>query len=177
MPVFVLLVMVLGGLVYYDYQKTKASILKNESQYYNLVEKMVNNAVASQISKARSGVIPIAENPAVQKAFAERDREQLALLIKHIYDELSKEGVSQLQFHLPPARSFYRAHKPEKYGDDLSSFRRTVVACNKEKKIVQGLEEGVAGFGFRVVVLVTYQSRHIGSVEVGSSFGTSFAQN
>ncbi len=83
-------------------------------------------------------------------------------------------AVEQMQFHTPPTTSFLRLHKPEKFGDDLSSFRATVAAANRETRPVRGLESGVAGFGIRGVHPVRHAGRHVGSVEIGLSFGQPF---
>ena len=85
-----------------------------------------------------------------------------------------KYAVRQFQFHTPPAQSFARIHKPEKFGDDLSSFRQTVVKTNASKTPTFGLEVGVAGLGVRGMVPVFYKSEHLGSIEFGMSFGQAF---
>ncbi|HBI15853.1 MAG TPA: hypothetical protein DDY20_10140 [Desulfobulbaceae bacterium] len=41
--------------------------------------------------------------------------------------EKKKIGIAQFHFHLPLTTSCLRLHMPEKFGDDLSSFRHTVV--------------------------------------------------
>ncbi|RYD01851.1 hypothetical protein N752_27990 [Desulforamulus aquiferis] len=172
-----LIIMTLTMLVMFDYLQTKNSILKNETSYYQLVNKTIENAFDSQINSARYSALSISENPDIQKTFAERNRAEIARLTMPIFNELKAEGISQLQFHIPPATAFYRAHKPDNYGDDLSSFRKTVVECNDKKRVVQGLEQGVGGFGFRVVVPINYQEIHMGSMEIGSDFGDAFAKN
>ena len=61
------------------------------------------------------------------------------------------------------------------FGDDLSSFRFSVLDANKKIQAVRGLENGTAGLGIRgVVPIVTNQSKHLGSVEFGMSFGQPF---
>jgi len=112
----------------------------------------------------------IAHQPNLAKALADRNRFYLQTETVPLFHELSSEfGVSQLQFHLPPATSFFRAHKPGKFGDDLSSFRHTVVATNRNKTRNVGLEKGRAGYGVRAVVPVTYAGKHTGSLEIGIS--------
>ncbi|HEX5635971.1 MAG TPA: methyl-accepting chemotaxis protein, partial [Gammaproteobacteria bacterium] len=86
-------------------------------------------------------------------------------------------GVSQFQFHTPPATSFLRVHKPREFGDDLSSFRKTIVETNAKLQPIGGLESGVAGFGVRGMVPVYHARQHIGSVEFGMSFGKPFFEN
>lgn len=44
----------------------------------------------------------------------------------------------------------------------------------EKKQTVRGVEQGVAGFGLRVVVPMEYQGQHIGTVEFGFDFGEAF---
>lgn len=111
----------------------------------------------------------------VSAKFAARDREALATMMLPAFKILKQRyGVKQFQFHTPDGHSFLRVHKPEKFGDDLSSFRKTVVQANTAKSAVRGLEKGVAGIGIRGVVPVSYQGKHQGSVEFGLSLGNEF---
>ena len=117
----------------------------------------------------------LARNPPSARPFAARDRDELARLLAPAFAELKGPyALSQLQFHLPPAASFFRAHMPEKFGDDLSSFRFTVLEVNRSQRPVAGLENGVGGLGLRGVVPVFHENQHAGSVEVGTSFGQPF---
>ncbi|MEW8659263.1 MAG: methyl-accepting chemotaxis protein [Candidatus Thiodiazotropha endolucinida] len=126
-----------------------------------------------RLAKAMSALV--AGIPEVQGYFASRDRAALEQLFVPGFQVLKKEyGVRQFQFHEPPATSFLRVHKPAKFGDDLSSFRLTVVEGNKSKKVIQGLEVGVAGLGVRGLVPVSHDGQHVGTVEFGMSFGQSF---
>ncbi len=117
----------------------------------------------------------IASMPEMSQAMAEGRRDDLAARTVPLFKELKKQyAVRQFQFHLPPATSFLRAHKAKKFGDDLSSFRKTILATNSSKKAVKGLEKGVAGLGVRGINPVFYDNQHIGSVEFGMSFGPAF---
>lgn len=106
----------------------------------------------------------------VVRLFAERDREGLAEKLHDYHRSLQTEyDIAQFQFHYPDARSFLRLHRVSKFDDDLSSFRRTVVAANKTQRPIKSLEVGRAELGTRVVYPVYYQDKHIGSVEFGGS--------
>lgn len=154
----------------------KNNISREKEELDNLY-KIFLNEVKSKADMATVMAEEVALIPDVQKAFAEKNREKLKEMFIPVFSVLKKEGwVKQFQFHTPPATSFLRIHKPEKFGDDLSSFRLTVVKCNTEKIPVKGLEKGVAGFGIRGVVPVFYQGRHIGSVEFGIAFNDSFVK-
>ncbi len=120
----------------------------------------------------------IASIDVFNEMFANQDREGLSKNLEGVYKKIKKDyNARQFQYHLPPATSFLRLHKLEKFGDDLSSFRKTVIATNSEKKNVVGLEKGVAGLGIRGISPVFFEGRHIGSVEFGMSFGQPFFEN
>ena len=115
------------------------------------------------------------QQPSVLQALERGDRAQLQADTLPVFDALSQDfGLRQFQFHRPPATSYFRAHKPEKFNDDLSGFRETVVITNTERKAVSGIEKGVAGLGVRGVAPVTLQGQHWGSVEFGFSLGQFF---
>jgi len=107
--------------------------------------------------------------------FANNERDALSNALQPTFKAMKdKFHARQFQFHTPPATSFLRLHKPAKFGDDLSSFRSTVVATNSEKKDIMGLEKGVAGLGIRGISPVYHKGKHYGSVEFGMSFGQPF---
>ncbi|MES9943802.1 MAG: methyl-accepting chemotaxis protein [Candidatus Thiodiazotropha sp.] len=131
--------------------------------------------IESEGRLARAMSALVAGIPLVQEHFAARDRDALEALFVPGFQVLKKEyGVRQFQFHEPPATSFLRVHKPAKFGDDLSSFRFTVLEGNQSKSAIQGLEVGVAGLGVRGLVPVSNGGTHVGTVEFGMSFGQSF---
>ena len=117
----------------------------------------------------------VASMPPVQQAMQRGDRAAIGSFFVPGFAEMkSAYGVEQFQFHTPPATSFFRVHLPEKFGDDLSGFRKTVVDANATGKTVIGLEGGVAGLGIRGVVPVRLADKPLGTVEFGLSFGKTF---
>jgi signal transduction histidine kinase/BarA-like signal transduction histidine kinase len=127
-------------------------------------------------------------NQEVVRLFAQGKRTELLKLLQNYYENhLKKEyDIAQFQFHLPPATSFLRLHQPKEFGDDLSTFRHTVVAANQLQKPVAGLEVGRGGPGTRVVFPIFSKNQHLGSVELGgdinkildslhNAFGTQYA--
>ena len=137
--------------------------------------KAIRNAISAESRMAEAMSAVIATMPLVQEKFSTGDRKALSELFVPGFKQLATEyGVEQFQFHTPPATSFLRMHLPEKYGDDLSTFRYTVVATNKNQKPTRGLEGGVGGLGARGVVPVSNNGKHLGSVEFGMSFGQPF---
>ncbi len=130
------------------------------------------NSVVERISQSADKAYAMAEivagMPLVQQAFAEKDREKLKDLTLPFYlASKNQVNIYQFQFHLPPATSFLRLHKLEKYGDDLSGLRPTIVKTNQTRKPVLGLDKGRFGMGIRGLTPVLFNGSHIGSVEFG----------
>lgn len=104
-------------------------------------------------------------------------RAKLYDLVAHGWEEMAKNDQGRLlHFHLPPAISFLRVHNPDKFGDDLSDVRHTIMASNNEGVEISGFEIGRVFVGIRGVVPVLAQDEngediHIGALEAGSSVG------
>ena len=153
----------------------KAETRELESYYTQALSQLESEGRVAEMMSAL-----IANIPDVQQGFADGNRDRLAEMLVPSFKVLKENpeyAVRQFQFHLPPATSFLRVHKPQKFGDDLSSFRKTVVKTNSVKKSVRGLEKGVAGLGVRGMVPVFNSGQHIGSLEFGMSFGQPFFDN
>jgi methyl-accepting chemotaxis protein len=156
---------------------SKFEELSQEAEHRELgmVYENLMDQVDAQGKMALAMATAVAQNPNVQSQFAAGDRAGLLAQTSPLWNKAKSEfAARQFQFHLPPATSFLRLHKPEKFGDDLSSFRHTVVKVNESNKPIMGIEKGVAGFGIRGVVPVSHEGHHVGSVEFGLSFGQAF---
>ncbi|MFH1092471.1 MAG: cache domain-containing protein [Pseudomonadota bacterium] len=122
-----------------------------------------------RLDLAQAAATLIAENPMVQKALAEQDRETLQRLYQPVFNTLKTTvGLNLVHFHLYPARSFLRMHRPGNHGEDLTSYRQTIMQAYKTGRAVAGLEFGLMGFSLRGVAPVYYQGKLVGSVEAGS---------
>ncbi|MCK4513683.1 MAG: HAMP domain-containing protein, partial [Spirochaetaceae bacterium] len=136
-----------------------------------------NDQIAVKSEDISMAVELILQNELITTAFGQGDRATLERLTVEFFNErLNPEfGIAQFQFHVPPATSFFRAHAPEKFGDDLSSFRHTVTAVNSTRQPVVGLEVGRGGPGIRIVYPVFDGDEHVGSVEFGGSIAGALA--
>lgn len=150
-------------------------IIHDEDEKSKIITQAINDNINSQIKGAEVGVLTISQNEEIKSLFASRNREKLLEIIQPSY-KVIQDKVSQMQFHLKDSTSFLRVHKPEKYGDSLKEFRYTVNEANEKKEIVSGIEEGVEGYGLRVVVPMYYNGQHTGSVEYGMNFGKDFLE-
>lgn len=96
-------------------------------------------------------------------------REKLYKKLIGNYNTFKTYNLKQLHFHLPDNESFLRMHRPNKYGDNLTNIRESVAYVNKNKKKIEGFEEGKIFNGFRFVYPLFHNDIHIGSVEVSFS--------
>ena len=175
---FALLIVFLIGISAYTSLNTLNG-LSSQAEYRELSQlyRVINAEIKSEGRLAVNIAKSLTELESVQKAFAERDRQALSDLLLPMYKKVSDQiGVKQAQFHLPNGDSFLRLHAPTKFGDNLSSFRHTVVDVNRNKKEVSGIEKGKAGLGIRGVVPVSYNDVHMGSFEFGMSLDQSFLE-
>ncbi len=156
--------------------QTSSLITRAETRELRGFQSAFTAAIANTNGNALAMALLVSGIPEVRRALADGDRETLAALFVPGFAALKTQvGFDQFQFHTAPATSFLRVHEPAKFGDDLSSFRQTVVDANTGSKPVMGLEKGVAGLGIRGVVPVRDGDHFVGSVEFGANFGQSFA--
>ena len=169
-PTLIFIAVIIAGLIAYNTVITVQQFEQNEAQRLENMNEVFQTRLNSLGNVATALASETANNPEIQAAFAAKDRERLTELTLASYQAVDALlGVPQHQFHVAPATSFLRLHKLEKFDDDLSSFRFTVLAANAEQRAVNGLEIGRAGLGVRGVVPVNYQGEHIGTVEFGSN--------
>ena len=120
----------------------------------------------------------IAEIQDVDRFLATKDRPALLNYLQPAFKTLKKNyNISQFNFYIPPGISFLRLHKPEQYGDEVESYRKTVTSALSEKKPSACVERGVTGFGIRGVVPIYYKGKIAGSIGIGFSFGKAFVED
>ena len=134
----------------------------------------LQSRIGAESERAVALARTVAVLPMVGEAMAKGDRSALLAEFSPVYEhERQALAIDQFQFHTPPATSFLRIHQPAKYGDDLSSFRKTVVEANRTGQPISGIEAGVAGLGIRGVVPIRFEGHAVGTVEFGASLGQS----
>ncbi len=164
--------LVVSTLLYISYRKSQADIAKNVLNNFDQFEKLYTDELNARQNDLEMAIKILLNNKDVKKLFAEGNREELLKELLPLYKNYLKPkyDIKQFQFHKPPAISFLRLHKPSKFGDDLSSFRQTVVDANNHKNLIAGLEVGRGGPGLRIVNPIEYDGKHLGTVEFGAGF-------
>jgi len=167
-PVQIILILVMTGLAYFNYASQVSLLHTQDEEELNGAMNTSHTIINSQLSLYQQMAALIAEMPSVGGLFAKGDRTKLYAEFSPSFQSLkSRFNLFQFQFHTPPAVSFLRMNEPQKFGDDLSTFRRTVLSVNTDKKGVRGLETGRTGLGLRGVEPVFFKGKHYGSVEFG----------
>lgn len=157
---------------YLDKRQSAYEAIENELEqnYHHLLD-----VIDQSTHRAFSLAELVANLPEVQQAFGDGDREKLKHITLPLYEQIKQQvNLDQFQFHIPPATSFLRLHQPEKFGDDLSGIRPTVLQVNRTHQPARGLEIGRFGLGIRGVVPVSRNGTHIGSVEFGAALNDLF---
>ncbi|MCB9135632.1 MAG: GAF domain-containing protein [Anaerolineales bacterium] len=167
-PSILILLVITLGIVTTDILNTLSSAERTQNETLLQYQNVFNARLEAARMFAMGLAVEVANDPEVQAAFANGNRERLTELTLPAYEAIDTLfDVPQAQFHLPPATSFLRLHQIDQYGDDLSSFRATVVEANLLKKPLAGLEIGRGGLGVRGIAPISYQNQHIGTVEFG----------
>ena len=185
-PVFILFIIFIGVTQYFIYHS-----FHNLSNYFiNQDVKKTVNSIKNQIKLEEEKCLSIASlissygvvADAYQIGEPELSREALRDDMRDIIGKLKKDsGLKNIKihFHLPPAVSLLRLwRKPGQKdgGDDLSSFRKTILKVYKTKKAVSGIEIGRAGLAIRGIVPIiatiagSGKSKYLGSVEMVANF-------
>ncbi|MCX8084298.1 MAG: methyl-accepting chemotaxis protein [Calditerrivibrio sp.] len=165
-PVLTGIILLLAINIYSRFKSFNETLIKNVNTEISGINKTFNGLVDENLNALKKAVELVASNQEYAKYAAEGNREALLKVLGNYYKNI-KQDIRQFQFHTKDAKTILRFHKPEHFGDDLSSFRKTVVKANHIKAPVLGLEVGVGGPGLRVVYPVFYNGEHVGSVEFG----------
>ncbi len=101
------------------YNVTYQTFKANSTHFYNSIvhnKKMIN-------------ILKDANSNIESKQIASRDK--LSKIFSSKYQLISKLGIDLIHFHLPNNESFFRRHKPNNFGDNLTSIRYSVAQTNK----------------------------------------------
>ncbi len=127
-----------------------------------------------------TNVLSIAQNKDFVKALKTGDK---ALALKtgqsllSSYKENTRFKNIKIHLHTPDVKSFMRVWKPEKNGDDLSSFRHTINHVAKTKKPLVAVELGKAGPTFRgLSPIFDEEKNYLGSIEFMMGFGSNIQE-
>jgi methyl-accepting chemotaxis protein len=127
-----------------------------------------DEAIEAKNSVGITNAIGISKNSVVVNGLINNDREGTLKSLKSLsneYKEHTKFGNVKIHVHDKDVHSFIRVWKPEKYGDDLTSFRKTILMVKETKKPLVAIEVGVGGLELRGIAPIISGGEYVGSVE------------
>lgn len=125
-------------------------------------------AIEAKNSVGITNAISISKNSSVVNGLISGDREGTLKSLKSLskeFKENTKFGNIKIHVHDKDVHSFIRVWKPEKFGDDLSGFRKTILAVKETQKPLVAIEIGVAGLELRGIAPIISNGEYMGSVE------------
>ncbi len=144
------------------------------------LEIFTQKSVETKASVAITNVLNIAQNGVFKEALKSGNRE-LALiqgqkLIESFRNDSDFKNI-KIHLHTKDAKSFLRVWKPQKYGDDLSSFRHTINYVIETKKPLSAIEVGRVGLTFRGLSPVfDDEHNYLGSIEFMMGFSSNIKE-
>lgn len=146
-------------------EQIREDIYTNQSKEMTTVFK---EAIEAKNSVGITNAISISKNSAVVNGLVSGDREGTLKSLKSLsseFKENTKFGNIKIHVHDKDVHSFLRVWKPEKFGDDLSGFRKSILAVKETKKPLVAIEVGVAGLELRGIAPIISGGEYAGSVE------------
>lgn len=151
--------------------EVKDAVLKKTQAELSI---FIKDQLKKEKSAAEAMVLAMSQNFYVLQGLAQGDRDFALMGLKqlqHAYRTETEFSDLKIHVHTADLKSFIRVWAPNKFGDDLSSFRKTLVALKQQQKPFAAIEVGRAGLTLRGLSPVKdLQGRYLGSVEVLESF-------
>ena len=160
----VLIMIVLGVITSISSKHKKEAYLKVASN----LDSIYNSKVDSKTEVGVAGVLSISENMDIFKSLRSNDRELAIVTLAGIskkFKENSKYQNIKIHIHTKNVESFLRGWNIKKFGDDLKSFRNSILAVRDTKKTVSGFEIGIAGLTIRAITPIIEDGEYLGSIE------------
>ena len=175
---FPLIVSMLVGLMIVSYaayssiQDIRDDIYKKETKILNAYMK---DALSENYSVGLTNALMLSNNSVLIDSLVTEDKDK-ALQESLIYMNSFKNGTKfkniKIHIHTADIRSFLRAWKPTKNGDDLSGFRETVKEVKSTKKPFAAIEVGRAGPTIRGLAPMFHDGEYVGSIEFMQGFNS-----
>ncbi|WP_320036198.1 methyl-accepting chemotaxis protein [Halarcobacter sp.] len=139
-------------------------------------ELLINERIKSKMNIGLTNAITLSKNTDIMAALEYKDRDTAKLSLEGI-SKAMKSGTSlknvKIHIHDKDVKSFFRAWKPDKYGDDLSSFRETILEVKKTQKPLNAIEVGRAGLVLRgLAPIFDIEDKYLGSIEYIQGFNS-----
>ncbi len=156
---------------FFSIKSISADVYEKEKKHLNAY---VTDALDMKKEVCLTNAIVLSTNQDVVQSLQNNDRTSalkgLSELAR-IFKEYTVNPSLQIHIHTKDIKSFIRQWSPEKFGDDLSSFRPSIKKVKETKAPLYAIEMGVAGMQARGLAPVIQEGEYLGSVEFILGFG------
>lgn len=133
-------------------------------------QQTIQNSVTSQYTKASEELLQLtstyASNEELVSAIKSKEQQQIANTTDEIFQRLQVEhNVEVFEIGDNEGAVLYRAHNPEKYGDDKSGQAAIQSALNGEG--LEGFAFGSSGLNIRAFIPIKSNGETIGTLQTG----------
>ncbi|MDD2652051.1 MAG: methyl-accepting chemotaxis protein [Sulfurimonas sp.] len=166
------LVLLLGGFFVLNYFKSQIIDNTYKTIQTSLASK-IQDRMGAKFDVGVTNAIAIANDSNIAAALIQNDREIAMASIEKISQKYKSEtNFKNIKIHIhdKDVKSFLRAWNPEKFGDDLKSFRHTINRVKEQKKAMHAIEVGQAGLTIRGIAPVLKDGEYVGSLEFMQAF-------
>ncbi|MDX1809087.1 MAG: cache domain-containing protein, partial [Sulfurospirillaceae bacterium] len=174
-PLSILVVLFISALAanyYYTSAKEKKSIYKDEIKKLTI---FFNKEYKVKEDFGLTNAIMLSGNEFVTSMMMDGSKDYTEKGLKGLLAEFKKDTDLKnvkIQIHDPTAYSMLRVWDPTKFGDNLSSYRKTILHVIKTKKPLVAIEIGPLGLVLRGVAPIIEDHSYLGSVEFIQGFNS-----
>ena len=149
---------------------SKASDIEHDVLSKKRIEllKLLDTKIQSKKDIGLSNAISIANNKNIITALKNDDRNLAIDILSNVgnsFKNNTKYKNIKVHIHTKDTKSFVRGWNPKKYGDDLSSFRDTLLHIKDTHKPFVSFEAGRSGLVLRGIAPIYKEGDYIGSLE------------
>jgi len=154
--------------------KTFTEITNNSyEEYSKSMKTFLNKLLDEKKQVSLTNAINLSLNKQIIESLRTKNKEAELLLLEEIasnYKKYSKYKDIKLHIHTKDTKSFIRHWNKDKYGDDLSGFRKSLVFMKDYQKPFITVENGRAGMLIRGIAPIFNNTEYIGSIEFIQGF-------
>jgi len=156
----------IGGSAWY-----RQSVAVNEALHREAAGdlSLIENDMAAQQKAASALAIALAGEPETAELVAAGDKDRIiARYIAAMPAVKSVGGLQNITFVDAKGAALARIHSPDKFGDDMTGRRKTVVEALTSGKLVAGIEPGRTAVSMFASAPIAVGGKTIGVVDVGT---------
>ena len=157
------------------YTQNKTVEKKQQQKRKQALSEMLNEKLWKKKDVGLTNAVGFSANGMLKEALKNSNRElaikELANIGKQYRNNTNFKGI-KVHLHTKDVKSFVRSWKLDKHGDDLSTFRHSIVKVKNSGKADVVFELGRSGMYIRGIVPIKDNNEYIGSLEFMQGVGS-----